>query len=226
VSVALSPDVIVRLHLGKIWLPKPKIEIPVHGFLIKHPKGAGLVDTGYGSQVELIKDYRAVNAPVADALKQHGLSPADIKWVVNSHLHWDHCGQNAVFPHAPFYVQRHEYAIAHLSTYSGTILEWFDFANARFELLDGETEVAPGVSVVTTPGHTGGHQSVRIETTDGPAIIIGDAAWTVEAYQRVETPIGTMDDMEGFRKSVRKLHGLKPTAVHFCHDVRSWRRGH
>jgi len=101
--VALPPEAIVRLNLGHIWLSEYPLEIPVHGFLIKHPGGAGLVDTGYGTPLELIKDYRPVNASVAAALRTHDVDPSDIHWVINSHLHFDHCGQNAVFPQAPFY---------------------------------------------------------------------------------------------------------------------------
>ena len=97
---------IVRLHLGKIGALK---DIPVHGFVIKHPRaGAILVDTGMGSSADRIKEWRIVNRGVAEALAEHDLSPADVKIVVNSHLHFDHCGQNAVFRHAPFYIQRSE----------------------------------------------------------------------------------------------------------------------
>ena len=104
-----APDAIVRLDLGHRWLSEYPLEIPVHGFLIKHPDGAGLVDTGYGRPLELIKDYRPVNASVAAALRKHDVDPSDIRWIINSHLHFDHCGQNAVFPQAPLYVQRAEY---------------------------------------------------------------------------------------------------------------------
>ena len=65
----LAPDAIVRLDLGHLWLSEYPLEIPVHGFLIKHPDGAGLVDTGYGTPLELIRDYRPVNASVAAALR-------------------------------------------------------------------------------------------------------------------------------------------------------------
>src|SRR5438093_6966145 len=106
--MALPPEAIVRLNLGHIWLADMSLGIPVHGFLVKHPGGAGLVDTGYGTPLELIKDYRPVNASVAEALREHDVDPSDIRWVINSHLHFDHCGQNAVFPQAPFYLQRRD----------------------------------------------------------------------------------------------------------------------
>ena len=138
-GVPLPPEAIVRLNLGHIWLADMSLEIPVHGFLIKHPGGAGLVDTGYGTPLELIKDYRPVNASVAEALRTHDVDPSDIRWVINSHLHFDHCGQNAVFPQAPFYLQRLEFERRH--RYADTPAAWLEFAGARYELLDGEREI-------------------------------------------------------------------------------------
>jgi N-acyl homoserine lactone hydrolase len=67
-------------------------------------------------------------------------------------LHFDHCGQNAVFKHAPFYVQRAELDRARRE--DSVLSDWFDFMGARFELLDGDAEILPGLSVIATPGHT------------------------------------------------------------------------
>ena len=135
---------IVRLHLARI---DSLNQIPVHGFVIKHPRaGAILVDTGVGWPTELVKEWKVVNRHAADALAEHGLSPADVRIVINTHLHFDHCGQNAVFKHAPFYVQRSELERARLA--KSVPSEWFDFAGARFELVDGDAEVADGVRVL------------------------------------------------------------------------------
>ncbi len=220
IAVLLPPEAIVRLHLGELAWKDTGERFPVHGFLITHPKGAGLVDTGFGTGKDFLKEWQAVNRPVAEALAEHDLSPADIRWVINTHLHWDHCGQNAVFPHAPFYVQRHEYMRANRPQYS--VMEWFDFAGARFELLEGELEVVPGVHVVTTPGHTEGHQSVRIETTSGPVILVGDAAYTLELYEGATPPPGAAEDLSAYQVSLTKLKTVAPVAVHFCHDRRIW----
>src|SRR3979411_674261 len=164
---------IVRLHLARIEVLN---NIPVHGFVIKHPKaGAILVDTGVGWPTELVQEWKIVNRHAADALAEHDLSPADVRIVINSHLHFDHCGQNAVFKHAPFYIQRSELARAREE--ANPTSEWFDFAGARFELLDGDAEIAEGVKVVATPGHTVGHQSVLVEMDDGIEVMVGDAAF-------------------------------------------------
>jgi N-acyl homoserine lactone hydrolase len=212
---------IIRLHLARIDALRG---IPVHGFVIKHPRaGAILVDTGVGWPTELVKEWKVVNRHAADALEEHHLSPADVRIVINTHLHFDHCGQNAVFKHAPFYIQRGELARARQDE---TITsEWFDFAGARFELLDGDAEIAEGVRVVATPGHTVGHQSVMVDTADGGAVMIGDAAYTSEIYlERDEADLkawrGQYSDRVAWSESLDRLHAMHPHAVHFCHDTR------
>src|SRR5207245_6561631 len=149
----------------------------VHGCVrTRRRAGAILVDTGFAWRTELVREWTIVNRHAADALAEHDLSPADVTMVINSHLHFDHCGQNAVFKYAPFYIQRSELARARKQ--ERTTSEWFDFAGARFELLDGDAQIADGVRVVATPGHTVGHQSVFVEVEDGAAVMIGDAAYT------------------------------------------------
>ena len=133
---------------------------PVHGFVVTHPGGAVLVDTGVGGPQDVLDDWRVVNRTVADALADLDMSPADIGLVINTHRHVDHCGQNAVFSHAPFYVQRTE--LDRMRREASELHDWFGFMNARFELLDGDTEILPGLSVVSTPGHTSGHQCVVV----------------------------------------------------------------
>ncbi|HET6312094.1 MAG TPA: N-acyl homoserine lactonase family protein [Candidatus Nitrosotalea sp.] len=211
---------IVRLHLARIEVLN---NIPVHGFVIKHPKaGAILVDTGVGWPTELVKEWKVVNRHAADALAEHGLSPADVRIVINSHLHFDHCGQNAVFKHAPFYVQRSELDRARRE--KSKTSEWFDFAGAKFELVDGDAQIADGVRVVATPGHTVGHQSVVVDTADGGAVLIGDAAYTADIYREAENADltiwrGQYSDRDAWSESLHKLHGMHPHAVHFCHDT-------
>jgi len=212
---------VVRLHLAHLGNFN---EIPVHGFVIKHPRaGAILVDSGVGwGDEQLIKEWKVVNRHAADALAEHDLSPADVKIVINSHLHFDHCGQNAVFKHAPFYVQRSEVERARKD---GDTIEWFDFAGARFELVDGDAEIAEGVRVVATPGHTIGHQSVFVDAADGAAVMIGDAAYTADIYAKGEHADlsewpGQHSDRQAWTTSLKKVQAMHPHSIHFCHDVR------
>jgi N-acyl homoserine lactone hydrolase len=212
---------IVRLHLARIDALNG---IPVHGFVIKHPSaGAILVDTGVGWPDDMLKDWKIVNRHAADAMAEHDLSPADVRIVINTHLHFDHCGQNAVFKHAPFYIQRPELERARRE--ETVAAQWFDFAGARFELVDGDAEIAEGVRVVATPGHTVGHQSVVVDTADGGAVMIGDAAYTSDIYRQAEEADlsrwrGQFADREAWTSSLHRLHDMHPHVVHFCHDTR------
>ena len=212
---------IVRLHFARIGALN---DIPVHGFVIKHPTaGAILVDTGVGWPTEIVKEWKVVNHRAADVLAAHDLSPADVRIVINSHLHFDHCGQNAVFKHAPFYIQRSE--LERSRREKDDVSEWFDFAGARFELIDGDSEIAEGVRVVATPGHTVGHQSVIVDTPDGGAVMIGDAAYTADIYQEADKADlskwrGQYSDREAWSDSLHRLHGMQPHSVHFCHDTK------
>jgi N-acyl homoserine lactone hydrolase len=227
---------ITRLHLaslqgvdGRRW--------PVHGFVVTHPGGAVLVDTGVGGPQEWLDDWRVVNRSVADALAELDMSPADIGLVINTHLHFDHCGQNAVFRHAPCYVQRAELDRARRE--SPELYNWFGFMDARFELLDGDAEVLPGLEVIATPGHTAGHQCVLVRSqgnqggqggqggqgddADGAFdLLIGDAAYTPRVYADPSSerlPAGQASDVPAWHDSVQRIKTLGPERVHFCHHT-------
>jgi N-acyl homoserine lactone hydrolase len=208
-----------RLHLASLQGVDGR-EWPVHGFLVLHPGGCVLVDSGVGGPKKWLSDWRVVNRSVAEALGEHDLVPGDVKMVVNTHLHFDHCGQNAVFRHAPFVVQRAELDRARRE--ARALTDWFDFAGARFELLDGDAEIVPGIRAMATPGHTVGHQSVWIEG-DGEEVLIGDAAYTPDLYLDPEAdrlPPGQAADRGTWSASLRCVHASRPRHVHFCHHTR------
>lgn len=208
-----------RLHLaslrgvdGRTW--------PVHGFVVTHGTGAVLVDTGVGGPQEWLDDWRVVNRSAAAALADLGMSPADIGLVINTHLHFDHCGQNAVFSHAPCYVQRAE--LDRAKHESPELYDWFGFLSARWELLDGDAEILPGLSVITTPGHTAGHQCVVVDTGGTPDVLIGDAAYTPRQYHTPDghgLPAGQASDLAAWRRSLRRVRAMTGARVHFCHHT-------
>ena len=193
---------IKRLDLGHLYVvSKPW---PVHGFVILHDTlGAVLVDTGCGGPDELLREYRVVNRTVAGALALHGLSPADITMVVNTHLHFDHCGQNAAFPHAPILVQRAEHD--RVFRERDEMAEWLEASGTVFELVDGDHALADDLRLVTTPGHTVGHQSVIATTGAGIDLFIGDAAYTRAIWDRgpdvTRLPPGQASDGDAWRRS-------------------------
>ena len=208
-----------RLHLASLR-GVDGLEWPVHGFVVTHPGGAVLVDTGVGGPDEWLTDWRVVNRSVADALAGLDMTPSDIGLVINTHLHFDHCGQNAVFPHAACAVQRTE--LDRAKRESRELYDWFGFMDARWELLDGDTEIVPGLSVITTPGHTVGHQCVLVAAADGQDLLIGDAAYTPRQFAGPpdeDLVPGQAADPVAWRGSLGRIKSLAPARVHFCHHT-------
>jgi N-acyl homoserine lactone hydrolase len=107
--------------------------------------------------------------------------------VVNTHLHFDHCGGNRLFPGVPIHVQRRELLDARTQE-NYTIPEWVDFEGATYVEHDGEAEILPGVRLLPAPGHTAGHQIVVVETDEGPVVLGGDVGYSFEEIGRGDTP--------------------------------------
>ena len=141
--------------------------LPVYAHTIAHPDGLVLVDTGMVSSHPLVEDDWHPRGYPENI-------PRDVVAVVNTHLHFDHCGGNVLFPGVPIHVQRCELADARAND-EYTIREWVDFEGAACVEHYGEAELMPGVRLLPTPGHTAGHQSVLV---DGVGVIGGDVAYT------------------------------------------------
>jgi glyoxylase-like metal-dependent hydrolase (beta-lactamase superfamily II) len=199
------------------WHPRAGQSGPVNAFLIQHPDGPILVDTGIGpTHPDIDAMYRPTRYALLEALASVGVAIGDIRLVVNTHLHFDHCGSNSLFPGTPIFVQGAEFEAAQAEDY--TIREYFDFPDAQYRLLRGQAELAPAVRVLPTPGHTHGHQSVVVDSEDGPDIIAGQAAETAEQFMRPEA------ESEEGATSLRLLHDLTPARVYFSHDHAVWER--
>ena len=123
--------------------------------------------------------------PVA-VKKALGWKSEEIDIVINTHLHYDHCGGNQYFKNAEFYVQKTEWEAAHNPIESEKVFysqELFgrDAVNFfQWHFLEGETTILPGLAVTPTPGHTRGHQSVLINTEEGVLCVAGDIVNTAE----------------------------------------------
>ena len=155
---------------------------PWPGYLhaIEHLDGRILVDTGMiDSTPELDEDWHPTIYPER--------IPREVALVVNTHLHFDHCGGNRLFPGIPIHVQRRELEAAREPDY--TIPEWVEFEGATYVELDGEAEIVPGVRVLPTPGHTPGHQSVLVDTDDGLVVVAGDVAYRWEDFDAAAGPL-------------------------------------
>jgi N-acyl homoserine lactone hydrolase len=139
---------------------------------IDHPDGLVLVDTGMiDTTPELDDEWSPTPHPLPAEIVQR------VAHVVNTHLHFDHCGGNRLFPGIPIHVQRRELADAR-SEEDYTVPEWVDFLGARYVEHDGEAEILPGVRLIPAPGHSRGHQIVLVETDDGPVVLGGDVGYS------------------------------------------------
>lgn len=153
-----------------------------------------LVDTGAGELSEKLRKFYKINRKPEQNLKtqlaQHGLEPQDINTVVNTHLHFDHCGNNSLFPHAKFIVQAQEYDYAlkpERFQEAAYAKELFDF-KANRQLIHGEFSLCDEVQLVPTQGHSIGHQSVVVKTADRNYVYCGDAAPLKENLERRNIP--------------------------------------
>jgi glyoxylase-like metal-dependent hydrolase (beta-lactamase superfamily II) len=225
----LSISDIVPLHLANVTPPRGKPmagqRCPVYAFVIVHPEGQVLVDSGVGQgNIFIDRWYRPQRRPLPDVLAEHGLSSADIALVINTHLHFDHCGENRLFPHVPIFVQALEYTATHDPDY--TVSEWVDFPDAKIEQLTGECEVLPGVTIVPTHGHTRAHQSVVLDTNEGPVVIAGQAAYSAAEFADPQAGhtggLGSAWDEEEYLASILRLRALEPQRVYFSHDRAVW----
>ncbi|MGD9755754.1 MAG: N-acyl homoserine lactonase family protein [Acidimicrobiia bacterium] len=215
------------------------MRVPVLSFLVEHPKGRVLFDSGLAA--ELADDTAAAGRMAElfemdfgrqDAIDRR-LSAAevceagDIAVLVNSHLHFDHCGGNALVPNARVVVQAAEWRAGHheklvaSDTYSPAL---FDIGQ-DVQLIDGEHDLFGDGRVVCipTPGHTPGHQSLRVRTDHGEVVLCGDACYLRKALDELHLP----DFAWNKEQQLASLHALAAleaagAQLFFGHDPVQW----
>jgi len=226
-------DDVRRLDLGTFVRPaeetgigQPRIEA-VYGYVVRTPAGPLLMDTGLGeADAETEAWYRPRRVPIDDALRSSGLTTEDIALVVNCHLHFDHIGGNPRFAGRPLLCQRRELETARAGDY--TVPELVDFPGAAYELLDGEAEIAPGVHVITTPGHVDGHQSVVAVCADGSIVLAGQAhdtasQWSADALAARAGQLGHQAaPLPQPSPWMTRILAFDPRRVVFAHDAAVW----
>jgi N-acyl homoserine lactone hydrolase len=194
-------------------------------FLIEGGESPILVDTGPGSADEVWRNhhYRLEQNPnevPMEALRRANVDPADVKIVINTHLHWDHCSNNKEFPNAKILIQRDElnYAVTPLEwnrvafdKIPGVEPAWYSVWH-QIEVVDGDAKVAPGVSIVSIPGHTPGSQGVLVETDGGRYLIAGDCIPLYENWHgdanAAHIPDGLYYDLGVYAQTFRKIEDL------------------
>ena len=180
-----------------------RIPLAMRCLLIEHPDGPVLIDTGLGNKedAKFLDIYGVENqglegaTQLEDALASAGFLPRDVKWVINTHLHFDHAGGNTTmdpelendprrhirpaFPAATYVVQQGELAFAQHTnerTRASYLPHNFDpiTAAGRWRLLEGDGEILPGISARLTPGHVPYHQAILIQSRGETAVFVGD----------------------------------------------------
>lgn len=220
---------ITRLDLARVELPEghPAAAlgrwVPVHGFLIDHPAGAVLVDTGVGFDNPVIDDlYRPRRVELLGLLARLGVEPDEVVAVINSHLHFDHCGQNPVLfgTEARFFAQASELEIVEADP-SYTDRGWALAPHGQRRTVRGDEEIVDGVTVLATPGHTAGHQSVLIEAAGRRIVIGAQVVWHHDELEAEVASPANVDPVPELRvaavESIRRLKALDPEVVHLSH---------
>jgi N-acyl homoserine lactone hydrolase len=212
------------------------LALPVPSWLVEHPEGLVLFDTGLhgdlgrGTErlgrlgrrftVDLGEDET-----VGGRLADRGIAPGDVGRAVLSHLHFDHCGGTAELPSARLVVQGDEWAAAHDAEQLAQGVyqpDDYDLGHA-VELVDGGHDVFGDGTVVCvpTPGHTAGHQSLRVELTSGPVVLTADCVYLASMLDRMAVPAFGFD-LDRQRASMRELRRLRDEEdcrLLFGHDL-------
>ena len=178
-----------------------RIALGMRCLLIEHPDGLVLLDTGVGNKEdEKFLDIYGIEATVPGhatmlhaALAAAGFSPADVRVVINTHLHFDHAGGNTLrnasgavvptFPNARYLVHAGE---LHYATHTNerTAASYFPrnwdalWDSKQLEPVESGEELLPGIRMRATPGHTPHHQSIVIESAGETAVFLGDVCPT------------------------------------------------
>ncbi|HEV2377681.1 MAG TPA: MBL fold metallo-hydrolase [Streptosporangiaceae bacterium] len=197
---------------------------PCLGYVVGHPSGPLLFDTGMGSHPQADAHYRPRRTGLAEALAAIGVTVADLRFAANSHLHFDHCGGNPELARLPVFVQAAELCTARQAP-DYTLPELID--RSRFEELAGPAEVLSGVTLMPTPGHTAGHQSLVVHRPDGVVIVAGQSHDTASQYAADQLSWhahrhGDIQPLPDIPAWIDTLQQLDPRIVYFAHDRCVW----
>jgi 4-pyridoxolactonase len=224
---------------------------PCYSVLVEHKDGRYLYDTGYDYDhvmrvLPFEKPSQSKKQTIPGALAQIGLKPSDINFVINSHYHFDHCGGNKHCTTACTICHSKELEVAfncqpfeHLgysdltfapdrARNAGKTLPpepALDMYTPKFETLSGDQEIAKGLWLYETPGHTAGHYSMLVELKGRkPMLFTGDACYSKKNLDMNCISSFHLDPVA----SLKSMHRLKQLAekrdadIFYSHDPESW----
>lgn len=220
------------LQLGAI------MESPIIAYLIVGSGLTILVDTGCGpEQWSMEKHHFKITITpemeILTAIRNAGVDPEKIDFLINTHLHHDHCWNNFQFPGKKIYVQKDEISYAinpdpcqwyyYETPQVGMTPPWLKDMD-RFEIVDGDTQIADGIELIKFCGHTAGSQGVLVNTTDGKYLIAGDvistyANWEGDSLYK-HIPVGIHINVQDCYRDYEKIEKLGVKMVFPGHDPR------
>lgn len=215
--------------------------IPVPVFLMTHPQGNVLFDTGlhaagladpwerWGGLNKALAPLLTPDDHVQRQLATIDVKPSDVRYVINSHLHHDHSGGNEAFPQATFLLQRAEWEAIRDPQLAKTVgyLPGDCAMDVRYELIDGEYDIFGDGTLILTPtsGHTPGHQSCRVTLpSDQQVVLAGDACYLRETLQHMRLPKVVWDTQLALQslETLKRLQERPSTLFIPGHDPVTW----
>ncbi|MGA2409378.1 MAG: N-acyl homoserine lactonase family protein [Candidatus Binataceae bacterium] len=215
-----------------------RVRLPIPSFLIEHPKGRAIFDSGLHRELQsgterlgaLAKTFRVHYKPgedLAAQLQARAIAPERIGHLINSHLHFDHVGGNADVPNAKLVLQRREWEAAgdpDLARRNGYNRADFDLGQ-QLQLIDGEHDLFGDGTVVCIPtyGHTAGHQSLRVRLDSGEIVLTADSCYMRKVLEEMVLPpfAHSYDDMRNVIERFRTMERMG-TRLIFGHDAAQW----
>lgn len=216
-----------------------RVSVPIPFYVVEHPDGVALFDTGLHADIANADDpYRqrlrtqGMDSTVDEGelaaahLERLDIDPAKVRFVVLSHLHFDHAGGLHQLPNATVVVQSREWAAGFDDDMAARYFlpkRFYDLGHP-VKLVDGEHDLFGDGAVTLHPsfGHTPGHQSMRVRSEMGDHILVGDACYTCEALETRTFP--AYSDHAAMNRSLDSLLDLrgKDTVMVFGHDPGQW----
>jgi N-acyl homoserine lactone hydrolase len=215
-----------------------RVKLPIPSFLIEHPKGRAVFDTGLhrdlqngpariGDLGDVFKIHFRPGEELGGRLRALDVAPDRIDYMINSHLHFDHVGGNADLPNAKMVVQRREWEAAadpKIARRNGYNRADFDLGH-QLQLIDGEHDLFGDGSVVLIPtyGHTAGHQSLRVRTEAGEFVLTADSCYMRKVLDEMVFP-PFADSYDAMRSVVERFRAMERGGAKliFGHDPAQW----
>src|SRR5690242_7751476 len=202
----MSQNAMKRLYLMQVG-SMPQYQIPIVCYMVQTDDGKNiLIDSGLPEIMPEGETEFENGQDVIEQLASIGLKPEEIDTVISTHYDIDHAGRHAAFTKAQYVVQRvHHLDAASNPRFAANRPQW-DQPMERIQLVDGDTELLPGLELIDTSGHVAGHQSVLLRLPKTGAIIL-----TIDAvpFAKGFTPDGADDGSnpngEAGRASTMKL---------------------